>query len=109
MTAGFDVLNSYSTTVANLAVEIGKRKVISSSSSNNSSSNNSSSCSSSSINNSSCSRQGVMNVSTDDDGEDINKDALTIKEIIFGMALKKVKICPYLLLSPLNLVTDFFL
>ncbi|GAA5813632.1 hypothetical protein MFLAVUS_007116 [Mucor flavus] len=32
-----------------------------------------------------------MNVSTDDDGEDINKDALTIKEIIFGMALKKFR------------------
>ncbi|KAL9548888.1 hypothetical protein PS6_006371 [Mucor atramentarius] len=64
MTAGFEVLNSYSTTVTNLAVEIGKRKVISSSSSNSRSS-----------------YQGVVNVPTDD--EDINENALTIKKIIF--------------------------
>lgn len=72
MTAGFEVLISYSTTVTNLAVEIGKRKVISSSSSNSRSS-----------------YQGVVNVPTDD--EDINENALTIKKIIFGMTLKKIK------------------
>jgi hypothetical protein len=31
-----------------------------------------------------------VNISTDDE-EDINENALAIKEIIFGMALKKVK------------------
>ncbi|KAI7907665.1 uncharacterized protein BX663DRAFT_547356 [Cokeromyces recurvatus] len=78
ITAGFDVLNSYSTTVTNMAIQIGKRKVISSSSiSSNSNSE------SSSNNNSSSSYQGVVNVSTDDE-EDINENALTIKEIIFG-------------------------
>jgi len=56
--AGFDVLNSYSTTVINLAIEIGKRKVILSSSSNSNSS--------SSNNDSRRSYQGVVNVPTDD-------------------------------------------
>ncbi|KAG0893010.1 hypothetical protein G6F28_008496 [Rhizopus arrhizus] len=69
------------TTVTNLAIEIGKRKAISSSSSNSNSSSN---------NNSSSSYQDVVNVSTDDE-EDINENALTIKEIIFGMALKKFR------------------
>lgn len=84
--------------MTNLAIEIGKRKAISSSSSNSNSSSN---------NNSSSSYQDVVNVSTDDE-EDINENALTIKEIIFGMALKKVKSIHTSPLSPLNLTTHFF-